>query len=99
MGLTSRDGIVPLYLDHDIGGPMARTVEDAALVLSVIAGHGPADSVTEAALGVDHGDYRRYLESGGWSVALMRNQNNITGEMPKHCSLVSWVQKLLELLT
>jgi hypothetical protein len=29
MGLTSRDGIVPLYLDHDIGGPMACTVADA----------------------------------------------------------------------
>ncbi len=48
MGLTSRDGIVPLYLDHDIGGPMARTVADAVAVLDVIAGHDPADPVTEA---------------------------------------------------
>ena len=48
MGLTSRDGIVPLYLDHDIGGPMARTVDDAVAVLDVIAGHDPADPVTEA---------------------------------------------------
>jgi Asp-tRNA(Asn)/Glu-tRNA(Gln) amidotransferase A subunit family amidase len=46
MGLTSRDGIVPLYFDHDIGGPMARSVADAAIVLSVIAGHDPADPVT-----------------------------------------------------
>src|SRR5215510_752541 len=29
MGLASRDGIIPLYLRNDIGGPMARTVEDA----------------------------------------------------------------------
>jgi amidase len=37
MGLTSRDGIIPLYLRNDIGGPMARTVEDAVRVLEVIA--------------------------------------------------------------
>ena len=46
MGLTSRGGIVPLYLDRDIGGPMARTVEDAARVLDVIAGSDPEDPVT-----------------------------------------------------
>ncbi len=46
MGLTSRDGIVPLYLDHDIGGPMARTVADAVAVFDVIAGYDPADPVT-----------------------------------------------------
>lgn len=46
LGLTSRDGIVPLYLDRDVGGPMARTVTDAAIVLGVIAGPDPADPVT-----------------------------------------------------
>lgn len=46
MGLTSRDGIVPLYLRNDIGGPMARTVEDAVRVLDVIAGPDPADPIT-----------------------------------------------------
>ena len=38
MGLTSRDGIIPLYLRNDIGGPMCRTVEDAVRILEVIAG-------------------------------------------------------------
>ena len=46
MALTSRDGIVPLYLDRDIGGPMARSVADAAAVLDVIFGVDPADTVT-----------------------------------------------------
>ena len=46
MGLTSRDGIVPLDLDHDIGGPMGRTLADAVAVFDVIAGHDPADAVT-----------------------------------------------------
>jgi len=48
MGLTSRDGIVPLYLDRDVGGPMARSVADAVAVLDVIAGYDPADPVTAA---------------------------------------------------
>src|SRR5690606_12754558 len=46
MGLTSRDGIVPLYLDRDIGGPMARSVADATAVLDAIFGVDPADTVT-----------------------------------------------------
>ena len=48
MGVTSRDGIVPLNLYRDIGGPMARTVVDAVTVFEVIAGYDPADPVTEA---------------------------------------------------
>ncbi len=48
MGLTSRDGIVPLNLYNDIGGPMARTVVDAVAVFDVIAGYDPNDPVTEA---------------------------------------------------
>ena len=51
MGLTSRDGIIPLYLDRDIGGPIARTVADAVAVFDVIAGYDPADPVTEASRG------------------------------------------------
>src|SRR5216117_4395210 len=51
MGLTSRDGIVPLFLDKDVGGPMARTVADAVAIFDAIAGYDPADSVTAASHG------------------------------------------------
>lgn len=51
MGLTSRDGIIPLYLRNDIGGPMARTVEDAVRVFNVIAGYDPADPITSLSKG------------------------------------------------
>lgn len=49
IGLTSRDGIIPLYLDHDVGGPMTRSVADAALILQVIAGYDAADPATAQA--------------------------------------------------
>ena len=46
MGLVSRTGVVPLNFLADIAGPMTRTVEDAAVVLQVIAGPDPSDPVT-----------------------------------------------------
>jgi Asp-tRNA(Asn)/Glu-tRNA(Gln) amidotransferase A subunit family amidase len=49
MGLTSRDGVFPLSLMQDIAGPMTRTVDDAARIFQVIAGHDPRDPVTEPA--------------------------------------------------
>jgi Asp-tRNA(Asn)/Glu-tRNA(Gln) amidotransferase A subunit family amidase len=65
MGLTSRDGIVPLFLDHDIGGPMARSVADAAIVLDVIAGHDPADPVTAEGVDSIPASYGEFLDAGG----------------------------------
>lgn len=46
LGLVSRDGVIPLAFDRDVVGPMTRTVEDAARVLTVIAGVDPADPYT-----------------------------------------------------
>ncbi len=65
MGRTSRDGIVPLYLDHDIGGPMARTVADAVAVFEVIVGHDPADPVTVSSRDHPVASYLDHLDSDG----------------------------------
>jgi amidase len=63
IGLTSRDGIVPLNMMADVGGPLARTVADAAAVLGVVAGYDPADPVTELAKAHAERDYTRYLKT------------------------------------
>ena len=42
-GRVSRRGIVPLSWTLDHAGPLVRSVEDAALVLGVLAGHDPLD--------------------------------------------------------
>src|SRR5262249_47920519 len=42
-GRVSRYGVVPLSTSLDHVGPMARTVEDAAIVLQAIAGADPDD--------------------------------------------------------
>jgi len=48
LGATSRDGIIPLAFDRDVGGPMGRTVEDVARVYRVVAGPDPRDPYTMA---------------------------------------------------
>jgi len=51
MGLTSRNGVVPLFDSQDIAGPMTRTVADAAAVFQLIVGEDPGDPITAAARG------------------------------------------------
>ncbi|MFW6108906.1 MAG: amidase family protein, partial [archaeon] len=65
MGLTSRDGIVPLYLRNDVGGPICRTVEDAVRVLDIIAGYDPMDPITKISRGKKPDSYLKYLDSNG----------------------------------
>ena len=45
-GLVSRRGVVPMSSTFDTVGPLARTVEDAAILLGVMAGHDPADPIS-----------------------------------------------------
>lgn len=46
VGLVSRTHIVPISHSQDTAGPMARTVEDAAILLDAMAGPDPADKAT-----------------------------------------------------
>ncbi|KZT28516.1 amidase signature enzyme [Neolentinus lepideus HHB14362 ss-1] len=48
VGLTSRAGVIPITAHQDTVGPLVRSVSDAAIVLSVIAGPDPNDNYTLA---------------------------------------------------
>lgn len=48
VGLTSRDLVIPISQHQDTVGPIARTVKDAAYILSAIAGYSPYDNYTSA---------------------------------------------------
>lgn len=46
VGLVSRNGILPISFSQDTAGPMARSVTDAALLLSALAGRDESDPAT-----------------------------------------------------
>ena len=53
-GLVSRTGVLPNSYSYDHCGPMARTVEDCALILNAIAGHDPSDPASAQRAPADH---------------------------------------------
>jgi Asp-tRNA(Asn)/Glu-tRNA(Gln) amidotransferase A subunit family amidase len=65
IGLTSRDGIVPDNIKSDMGGPLARSVTDAAVVLSIVAGYDPNDPITKESDGKVEKDYTKFLDKDG----------------------------------
>src|SRR3989441_7501615 len=70
-GRVSRHGCFPLCWSMDTPGPLARTVEDAALLLQVVAGHDARDPWTSRR---PVPEYSRTLEGGvrGLRIGLIR---------------------------
>lgn len=62
IGLVSRSGIIPIAHSQDTAGPMTRTVADAAILLTVIAGTDENDSAT---LQAKPQDYTKFLKPDG----------------------------------
>ena len=67
LGRISRWGIAPVTLDHDIAGPMARNVADAAIMLGALEGMepDPNDPATGVCEPLADGDYTPHLRSDG----------------------------------
>jgi amidase len=64
VGLVSRSGIIPVSARQDTAGPMARSVADAAALLTVIAGYDPDDPATAPLKRAPPPDYRTFLDAG-----------------------------------
>jgi len=64
IGLVGRTGIIPIAHSQDTAGPMTRTVEDAALLLGVLAATDPDDAVTREHHRTPE-DYTRALDPKG----------------------------------
>ena len=61
VGLVSRTFVVPISHSQDTAGPMARSVEDVALLLTAMAGSDPKDPATAEA-DAHKADYARALD-------------------------------------
>ncbi len=64
LGLVSRTGIIPIAHSQDTAGPMARTVTDAAILLTALAGFDAADPATKGLAGRAPTDYAMFLAAG-----------------------------------
>ncbi|MFG6446384.1 amidase family protein [Microbacterium sp. P06] len=67
VGLASRAGIVPLALSQDTGGPLARSVTDAAVALDAVVGADSADPITASQTGKVPASYTSYLDADSLS--------------------------------
>jgi len=63
VGLVSRSGIIPIAHSQDTAGPMARSVRDAAILLTTMTGVDADDPATAAA--EIHHDYSANLTADG----------------------------------
>lgn len=62
VGLISRSGIIPISKTQDTAGPMARTVEDAVILLGVLSGIDDRDLITNESEGKNFKDYTQFLD-------------------------------------
>ncbi len=62
VGLWSRNGIIPISNTQDTAGPMAKSVQDAAILLGALTGIDLQDSTTNQSKGKFEKDYTRFLK-------------------------------------
>lgn len=65
VGLLSRSGIIPISATQDTAGPLTRTVTDAAILLSAMAGVDTNDAITKESEGKASADYTKFLVKDG----------------------------------
>jgi aspartyl-tRNA(Asn)/glutamyl-tRNA(Gln) amidotransferase subunit A len=92
-GLVSRHGCVPVSWSMDTIGPLARSVEDCALLLGVIAGHDPHDPLTSRR---PVPDYRAALggDARGFRVGVIRElaaADDLDGEVKSAVARGAWL--------
>ncbi len=79
-GRVSLRGVIPLSWNLDHAGPMARCVQDVAILLQAIAGYDPQDAWS---VDMSAGDYLSLPDKGvrGWRIALANNDYFTDGEI------------------
>ena len=96
LGLSSRGGIIPLSHTQDIGGPLARTVTDLAIMLDATVGSDPADALTQASSGHIPKSYRDALKPDALQGLRIGVVKTMFGATPEDDEVAAVVRKALE---
>jgi amidase len=83
VGLASRTGIIPISVTQDTAGPMARTVADAAVLLTVIAGMDGQDPATSRGGRSESLDYTSFLNLNALKGARLGVARKLFGRNPR----------------
>ncbi|MEM9657665.1 MAG: amidase family protein, partial [Planctomycetota bacterium] len=97
VGLVSRDGVIPISTTQDTAGPITRTVTDAAIMLTALAGIDPSDPATIGSAGRVPNDYTAFLIPDGLQgkrIGLVRDPNLIAIDPPDEILLESAIVAL-----
>ena len=95
MGLSSRDGIIPLSHSQDIGGPLARTVTDLAVMLDATVGPDPNDPLTRESEGRIRRSYLSSIGSQELGDVRIGVVTSLFGTAPEDAEVAALVHKAL----
>jgi len=98
LGLSSRDGIIPLSHTQDTGGPLARTVTDLALILDATAGYDPADALTAASNGHIPRSYLGAIGDSSLGNVRIGVLTTLFGTAPEDAEVATIVRQALDVL-
>ncbi len=96
LGLSSRTGIIPFGHTQDTGGPIARTVEDVAIVLAATAGFDAADPSTIAGRGKHPATYTPSLNRTALKGARIGVLTELFGTAPEDKEAGDVVRRALD---
>jgi Asp-tRNA(Asn)/Glu-tRNA(Gln) amidotransferase A subunit family amidase len=95
-GLSSRTGIVPLSSTQDIGGPIARSIADLAVMLDATVGADAADASTTVSAGHIPASYRAGLRADALAGARLGVVRSMFGTAPEDQEVTTVVQQALD---
>jgi amidase len=95
-GLSSIAGIVPLSTTQDVGGPLARSVADLAVMLDATAGEDPADSATRLQPGQSRPKFMDALQGGSLKGAHIGILEPLFGDLSDDPEVIRIVRASIE---
>lgn len=95
-GLSSRSGIVPLSTTQDIGGPLARTITDLAIMLDATVGRDPADASTYLGEGRIPRSFREVLSAEALKGKRIGVLRSLFGTAPEDQEVTAVINKALD---